>query len=104
MIRFCSFDATKKGNQISRDERNNLVEYLKRLPLTIIGALSPASAMVTGGGVSHKELCPTTMESKKIPGVFFCGEVIDGCAPSGGYNLQQAFSTGYLVGDQAARQ
>ncbi|MCX5679848.1 MAG: NAD(P)/FAD-dependent oxidoreductase [Candidatus Omnitrophica bacterium] len=58
--------------------------------------------MVTGGGVSIKEIDPHTMESKIVKGLYFAGEVMDGAAPSGGYNLQQAFSTGYLAGDKAA--
>ena len=58
--------------------------------------------MVTCGGVSKKDINPHTMESKLIPGLYFAGEIIEGCAPSGGYNLQQAFSTGYLAGENAA--
>ena len=58
--------------------------------------------MVTGGGVSAKEINPRTMESKIVPGLYFAGEVIEGAASSGGYNLQQAFSTGYLAGEKAA--
>ena len=54
--------------------------------------------MVTNGGITTKEINPRTMESKCVPGLYFAGEIIDGCAPSGGYNLQQAFSTGYLAG------
>ena len=58
--------------------------------------------MVTGGGISKKEIDPRTMESKIIPGLYFAGEIIDGSASSGGYNLQQAFSTGYLAGEEAS--
>jgi len=58
--------------------------------------------MVTCGGVSTKEINPRTMESRIIPGLYFAGEIIDVTAPSGGYNLQQAFSTGYLAGECAS--
>ena len=75
---------------------------LKAFPLTIAGSLPIEEAMVTGGGVSTKEINPRTMESKILAGLYFAGEVIDGSAASGGYNLQQAFSTGYLAGEKAA--
>ena len=75
---------------------------LKALPLTVLGPLSLDDAMVTCGGVSTKEIDPRTMESKKVAGLYFAGEIIDGAAPSGGYNLQQAFSTGCLAGRSAA--
>jgi predicted flavoprotein YhiN len=58
--------------------------------------------MVTSGGVSRNNINPRTMESRVVPGFYFAGELIDGRAPSGGYNLQQAFSTGYLAGESAA--
>jgi predicted flavoprotein YhiN len=61
-----------------------------------------SSAIVTAGGISLKEIDPRTMASRKIKGLYFCGEVIDIDADTGGYNLQAAFSTGYLAGEQAA--
>ena len=61
-----------------------------------------SSAIVTAGGISLKEIDPLTMASRKIKGLYFCGEVIDIDADTGGYNLQAAFSTGYLAGEQAA--
>ena len=93
----------KKVNQISRQERHLIGKVLKRLPLTVSGALSIDNAMITNGGISTKEIDPGNMESKIIPGLYFAGEIIDGCAFSGGYNLQQAFSTGYMAGESAAR-
>ncbi|MEN4030216.1 MAG: NAD(P)/FAD-dependent oxidoreductase, partial [Methanobacterium sp.] len=75
---------------------------LKAFPLTIISSLPIDKAMVTCGGISKKEINPHTMESKIISGIYFAGEMMDLCAPSGGYNLQQAFSTGYLAGESAA--
>lgn len=58
--------------------------------------------MVTCGGVSKKEINPRTMGSKVVNGLYFAGEIIDGCGRTGGFNLQQAFSTGYIAGDSAA--
>lgn len=92
----------KKASQIKQDERLSMVKLFKSLPLTITGYLPIEEAMVTGGGVSLKEIDPRTMESKVVPGLYLAGEVIDGCAASGGYNLQQAFSTGYLAGEAAS--
>jgi len=91
----------RKSNQVTKDERRCIIRLLKGLPLNIKSSLPIEEAMVTGGGVSTKEIDPHTMESKIIKGLYFAGEVIEGAAPSGGYNLQQAFSTGYLAGDKA---
>lgn len=95
--------AIVQANQITQEERRALVRLFKALPLTINGSLPVEEAMVTGGGVSTREIDPRTMASRLIPGLYFAGEIIDGCASSGGYNLQQAFSTGYLAGESAAR-
>ncbi|MCZ3364346.1 MULTISPECIES: NAD(P)/FAD-dependent oxidoreductase [Methanobacterium] len=95
-------DPKKKVNQIKKGERNGVVNLLKAFPLTVTGSLPIEKAMVTCGGVSRKEINPQTMESKVMEGVYFAGEIIDFCAPSGGYNLQEAFSTGYLAGEMAA--
>ncbi len=93
----------KKVNQINKGERNSIVNLLKAFPLTITGSLPINKAMVTCGGISKKEIDPQTMESKIVSGIYFAGEIIDFCAPSGGYNLQEAFSTGYLAGEMAAQ-
>jgi len=87
-----------KMNQLGKKERNNIINLLKSFPLTITGYSSTEKAMVTCGGISSKDFDPNTMESKIVSGLFFAGEILDGCGPSGGYNLQQAFSTGYLAG------
>jgi len=92
----------KVTSRVSRGERHEIISLLKALPLTIIGSLPIEEAMVTNGGVSLKEINPRTMESKVVAGLYFAGEVVDTCAVSGGYNLQQAFSTGYLAGESAA--
>ena len=92
-----------KTNQITQEQRRAIVTTLKAFPLTIKGSLPIEEAMITGGGVSVKEINPRTMESKVVPGLYFAGELIEGSAASGGYNLQQAFSTGYLAGEKAAQ-
>ena len=91
----------RMSNQVTKDERKVIMKLLKALPLKIKRSLAIEDAMVTGGGVSIKDIDPRTMESKVVKGLYFAGEVIEGAAPSGGYNLQQAFSTGYLAGDKA---
>ena len=91
-------DKYKKVNEITKDERRNLLEVIKKLPLTIKGLRPVSEAVITSGGVSTKEINPSTMESKIMPGLFFAGEVIDVDAYTGGFNLQIAFSTGYLAG------
>jgi predicted Rossmann fold flavoprotein len=100
--RVSSVDPDKPANQITKEERRSMAGSLKRFPVTITGALPIEEAMVTMGGVSTKEIDPRRMESRIVPGLFFAGEMIDGCAASGGYSLQQAFSTGYLAGRSAA--
>ncbi|MFH1479475.1 MAG: NAD(P)/FAD-dependent oxidoreductase [Candidatus Omnitrophota bacterium] len=92
----------KKVNQITQIERKNLVNILKSFPLTIKGPRPIKDAMVTRGGVSLKDIDPRTMESRLIKGLYFAGEVIDIDADTGGFNLQAAFSTGYLAGESAA--
>ena len=91
----------KKVNAITRQERQNLVSLLKALPLTPTKTTGYREAVITKGGVAVKEINPSTMMSKKIPGLFFAGEVLDVDAMTGGYNLQIAFSTGYLAGRSA---
>ena len=100
-IKLSGVNADKKANQLSKDERRTLVNLFKDLSLTVIGSLPIEEAMVTCGGVALDEINPQTMESRVIPGLYFAGEILDTQAPSGGYNLQQAFSTGYLAGEQA---
>ena len=92
----------QKANQVTRQQRHKIIDMVKALPLTVTGSLRLESAMITCGGISAKEINPRSMESRITPGLYFAGEIIDGCAPSGGYNLQQAFSTGWLAGNQAS--
>lgn len=98
----CGIDAQTPLHQITRAQRQKLGELLKHLPLTIVGFRPIAEAIVTRGGVNVKEITPGTMMSKQAPGLFFAGEVVDVDAHTGGYNLQIAFSTGYLAGVHAA--
>ncbi len=89
---------SKKVNEITKDERLNLVRLLKRFEIVIDGFRSVEEAIVTAGGVSTKEINPKTMESKIVKGLYFAGEVIDVDAYTGGFNLQIAYSTGYTAG------
>lgn len=98
-----SIDPQKKLNQITKKERLQLQDVLKSLPITLYGHLPMDKAMVTCGGVSKREIDPQTMESKLVKGLYFAGEIISGCGGRGGYNLQQAFSTGYVAGVSAAK-
>ena len=102
-LELTNIDSEKLGNQITQKERQLIIENLKALPLTVTGSLPLEEAMVTQGGVSTKEINPRTMESRLVPGLYFAGEIIEGAAKSGGYNLQQAFSTGFLAGEEAAK-
>lgn len=92
----------KRGYQIVADERERLLSLLKSLRFNIKAPLPLAAAMVTAGGVSLKEIDPRTMASRLVTGLYFCGEVMDIDAETGGYNLQAAFSTGYIAGENAA--
>jgi predicted Rossmann fold flavoprotein len=94
--------AEKQGNQLKAGERDRLAALLKSLRFNIERPLSLATAMVTAGGVSLKEIDPRTLSSKKVKGLYFCGEVMDIEADTGGFNLQAAFSTGYVAGESAA--
>lgn len=91
-------------NQLSKEQRQDLVDTLQALSLTITGTRPIEEAIVTAGGVSVKEINPKTMESKITPHVYFAGEVMDIDAFTGGYNLQAAFSTGYAAGKAAAKE
>lgn len=102
MIELSGIHPDKKVNEITKEERKNFVELIKSLPLTIAGVRDFQEAIITKGGVSVKEINPSTMESKKVKGLFFAGEVLDLDALTGGYNLQIAWSTGYLAGSYAA--
>lgn len=101
-IRMCQIPAERPGSQITAPEREKLLLLLKGLCFTVKGPLPLNSAIVTAGGVSLAEIDPRTMASRLVRGLFFCGEVMDIDADTGGYNLQAAFSTGHLAGESAA--
>lgn len=92
----------KKVSQITQVERQRIVSWLKGLRLDITKSRPIEEAMITQGGVSLKDINPRTMESQLIKGLYFAGEMIDVDADTGGFNLQAAFSTGYLAGESAA--
>jgi predicted flavoprotein YhiN len=92
----------KSGYEITGEERGRLLSLLKALRFNIKSSLPLTSAMITAGGISLKEIDPQTMSSRVVKGLYFSGEVIDIDAETGGYNLQAAFSTGYLAGENAA--
>ncbi|MCF0149474.1 MAG: NAD(P)/FAD-dependent oxidoreductase [Clostridium sp.] len=87
-----------KVAELKKEDELKLIEYIKEMKLTVEDTITIKAAMVTSGGVSVKEINSSTMESKKINNLFFAGEVIDIDAETGGFNLQMAFSTGYLAG------
>jgi predicted flavoprotein YhiN len=95
-------DYRKLNNQITASERERIISSLKSFRLKIKSALPIDQAMVTAGGVSLREVNPRTMGSRLVKGLYFCGEVLDIDAETGGYNLQAAFSTGYVAGKSAA--
>ena len=98
IIELSQIEQFKQVNQITREERKRLVTLLKHLEVTITGARSIKEAIVTAGGIKISEINPSTMESKKVKGLHFAGEIIDVDAYTGGFNLTIAFSTGYLAG------
>jgi len=98
VVKLSGIDPYKKVNQITKEERVNLVKLLKGLPLTIKGTRPIAEAIITAGGVNTDEVNPSTMESRIINNLYITGEMLDVDAYTGGFNLQIAYSTGYLAG------
>lgn len=99
MIELSGIYPDKKVNEITREERRGFVSLIKNLPCTVTGTRSFAEAIITQGGISVKDVNPSTMESKKVNGLYFAGEVLDLDAMTGGFNLQIAWSTGHLAGE-----
>ena len=104
VISLSGIDPRKKINSITREERQALISVIRGLRLNLTGFRPLEEAIITKGGVCVKEIDPKTMASKKCAGLYFAGEVIDVDAYTGGFNLQIAFSTGYLAGRSAAWQ
>jgi len=100
IISLSGIDPDKKVNAITKEERLRLVEVMKNMELTIAGIRDYNEAIITRGGVKVKEINPATMESKLVKNVYFIGEVLDLDALTGGFNLQIAWSTAYLAGQQ----
>ena len=97
IIELAGIDSQKLINQISKEERQQIGYMLQHMPLTVKGLRPVEEAIVTAGGISLKEFNPKTMESKLVKGLYGAGEVLDIDAFTGGYNLQAAFSTGYVA-------
>ncbi|MCM1187268.1 MAG: NAD(P)/FAD-dependent oxidoreductase [Lachnoclostridium sp.] len=98
MIKLSGIHPDKKVNEITREERRGFSDKIKNLPLTVKGTRSFEEAIITQGGVSVKDINPSTMESKLVKNLYFAGEVLDLDAMTGGFNLQIAWSTGHLAG------
>lgn len=98
MIELSGISPEKKVNEISKEERLRFVDLIKNFKMSLTGLRSYNEAIITKGGVSVKDIDPGTMESKKISGLYYAGEVLDLDALTGGFNLQIAWSTGYLAG------
>ncbi|MCM1112516.1 MAG: NAD(P)/FAD-dependent oxidoreductase [Muribaculum sp.] len=104
MITLSDIDGEKRVNEITRQERRSFASLIKNLPISVTGRRSYAEAIVTQGGVSVRDVNPSTMESRRVPGLYFAGEVLDLDARTGGFNLQIAWSTGHLAGESAAER
>lgn len=99
IVRLSGIEPSRKVNQITREQRLNLVKLLKNLTLTVNGFRPIEEAVITKGGVKLSEIDPKTMKSKLVEGLYFAGEVLDADAFTGGFNLQIAFSTGFVAGN-----
>jgi len=103
IIKLSGIEPNKQVDHLTREERNKLVHLLKELELTPTELLGFKWSVVTSGGVALKEVNPNTMGSKKVKNLYFAGEILNLDGPSGGYNLQECWSTGYLAGQSAAK-
>ncbi|PIP23221.1 MAG: aminoacetone oxidase family FAD-binding enzyme [Candidatus Nealsonbacteria bacterium CG_4_10_14_0_2_um_filter_38_17] len=104
VIKLSGIDPEKKAGDITREERYKLVKSLKNIEMEVVSLLGFDCAIVTSGGVSLDEIDHKTMKSKIIDNLYFAGEVIDVDGPTGGYNLQMCWSTGFLAGERTARR
>ena len=101
IVALSGINPDKKVNSVTKQERAGLTELLKEFVMTPESLRGYNEAVITKGGIMVKEISPATMESKKVRGMYFAGEVIDVDAMTGGYNLQIAWSTGFLAGKSA---
>ena len=97
-------DGKRQVSQVSKEERLALIQTVKHFTIPLVGTRPLAEAIVTAGGVALKEIDPKTMKAKRIAGLYFAGEVMDVDGYTGGFNLQAAFSSGYVAGVHAAKQ
>ena len=104
MIKLSGIHPEKPVNEITKEERRYFVSIIKNWKLKITGTRDFKEAIITRGGVCTKEINPSTMESKRLCGLYFAGEVLDLDALTGGFNLQIAFATGHEAGVQSVRK
>ena len=102
MVELSGISPEKKVNEISKEERKLFVQRIKKWTLTISELRDIKEAIITQGGIKCKEINPSRMESKLVKNLFFAGEILDVDALTGGFNLQIAWSTGYLAGETIA--
>ncbi len=102
IVELSGIEPDKQANSITKDERHGLLNLLKNLKMTVTGLLGFEYSLITSGGIDIKEIDPKTMRSKLIENLFFAGEIIDVDGPTGGYNLQVCWSTGYVAGESVA--
>lgn len=102
VIELTGVDPHKKVAEIKKEERRRIVATIKKLEFNVAGLMGFKHAMVTSGGIALTEIDPRTMQSRIIGNLYFAGEIIDLDGPTGGYNLQLCWSTGYLAGQSAA--
>jgi predicted Rossmann fold flavoprotein len=103
LVQQAELTGDRRAAELSRRDRERLIDAVKQLAIPLTGALGYQKAEVTAGGVSLDEVDSRTMQSKLVPGLFFAGEVLDLDGPIGGYNFQAAFSTGWLAGESASK-
>ena len=103
-IELLEIEPEKMCHQVSSKERKKILHLLKNLPFKISRHRSFKEAIITSGGIPTKEISPKTLESKIVKGLHFAGEMIDVDAKTGGFNLQIAYSTGWLAGDSAMKK
>ncbi len=102
-IKKCGIDPNKEGHQITSQERNAIKSLMKDFKIEVTGYRPFKEAIITAGGISTKEIDPKTMESRLVKNLYFAGEVIDVDADTGGYNLQIAYSTGWLAAEACVK-
>jgi hypothetical protein len=102
ILKLADIDKNKKSHSITKDERKKLRILLKEFPLTVTGLVGFGKSIITTGGVDLKEVNPKTMQSKLLKNLYFAGELLDLDGPTGGFNLQVCWTTGYIAGESAS--